>query len=169
MQHNFFFTSILLGLSVLVFTGCSNPDARFAKVEGTVTYNGEAIEGASVTFTPVDTAGEAASGLTNASGRFTLTTAGAQNAGSGAVPAEYTVLISKNLTTQVTDPDELAEQRGEITYDDLQQRLSAKGGSTTTISHQQMLPEKYGNPGMTPLRVTVNQGKNTPFDFELTD
>ena len=169
MQHNIFFTSILVVLSVLVFAGCKNPDARFVKVEGTIKYNGEAIEGADVTFVPVDSSGEAASGRTDANGKYTLTTAGAQKAGAGAVPAEYTVLVSKNETTQITDPDELAEQRGDITYDQLQERLTAKGGSTTQITHKALIPAKYSNPGMALLKATVTKGKTDPIDFELTD
>ena len=107
-------------------------------------------------------------GLTNASGKFTLTTPGAQNAGSGAVPAEYIVLVSKIQTTQTTDPDELLEQKKEITYEELQRRLMAKGGSRTTFSHKDLLPVKYGH-GASPLKATVNKGKNPPFVFDLTD
>jgi len=162
-------TLFFVCFSVLIFTGCSNPDSRFAKVEGTVTYKGEAVAGASVTFAPASGTGEPASGLTDASGKYTLTTGGAQNAGSGAVPGEYTVLISKVQTTQVTDPDELLEQKGEISYDVLQQRLSAKGGSKTTISHKPLLPTKYDNPGSSPLKATVVKGKTDPINFDLTD
>lgn len=153
---------------MLAFTGCKNPDARFAKVEGTITFNGTAIEGANVTFVPVGAGGESATGLTNASGTFTLTTPGAQNTGSGAVPGEYVVLVSKMATTQTTDPDELLEQKGEITYEELQKRLMAKGGSKTTYSHKQLLPRKYDE-NTSPLKATVIKGKNPPFVFELTD
>ena len=169
MQHNIFFTLVLVGLSVLVFAGCNNPDARFSRVEGTITYNGEAVDGAFVTFTPAtESSGEPATGLTDASGKFTLTTSGAQNAGSGAVPAEYVVMVSKVERTQITDPDELAEQRKEITYEELQRRLAAKGGSTTTFLTQTMLPTKYDNPS-SPLRATVEKGRNAPINFDLTD
>ncbi|MCL2006192.1 MAG: carboxypeptidase-like regulatory domain-containing protein [Planctomycetaceae bacterium] len=168
MQHNSFIP-ILLVLSILVFAGCNNPDARFARVEGTITYNGEAVEGAIVTFAPVDEIGEAASGLTDANGRYTMTTAGAHNAGSGVVPAEYTILVTKTVSSQVTDPDELANQRGEITYEELQQRLRAKGGSTTVVTRQEMLPQKYGRPNLSTLTATVNSGRNSPFNFDLTD
>jgi len=167
MQHNFFFTLVLVGLSVLVFAGCNNPDARFSKVEGTITYNGVAVEGANVVFTPASGTGEPATGLTNASGKFTLTTPGATNSGSGAVPAEYIVEVTKVETTQRTDPDELLEQSGEITYEELQRRLNAKGGSTTTFSHKQLIPSKYSSGS--PLRATVVKGKNSPFEFDLTD
>ena len=168
MQHNIFFTLVLVSLSILVFAGCNNPDARFAKVEGTITYNGVAVEGASVTFAPASGSGDPATGLTKADGKFTLTTPGAANAGSGAVPADYIVLVSKVETTQTTDPDELLEQKKEITYEELQRRLMAKGGSRTTYSHKELLPARYGQ-GATPLKATVNKGKNQPFVFELTD
>lgn len=168
MQHRFFSPLVLVGLSLLVFTGCNNPDARFAKIEGTVTFNGATVEGANVTFSPTGDVGEPASGLTDANGKFTLTTPGAESGGSGAVPGEYVVLISKTETTQTTDPDELLEQRKEITYEELQSRLAAKGGSKTTYSHKQVLPRKYDE-NTSPLKATVVKGKNPPFVFELTD
>ena len=164
-----FFTLALVCLSILVFTGCNNPDARFARVEGTITYNGVAVEGATVVFTPAGEGGEPATGLTGANGQFALTTPGAANTGSGAIPAVYVVLVTKMETTQTTDPDELAYQRGDITYNELQDRLRAKGGSTTTFSHRQLLPARYGQPSSSPLRATVIQGRNPPFVFDLVD
>jgi len=168
MKHSIFFTSVLVGLSVFVFAGCNNPDARFSRVEGTITYNGEAVEEAFVTFMPASGEGEPATGLTDANGRFTLTTPGAQNAGSGAVPGEYVVRVSKSETTVMMDPDELLERSGEITYEELQRRLAAKGGSTTRQTHRDLLPTRY-NGGSSPLRATVIQGRNPPFVFDLVD
>jgi len=168
MQHNFFFTLVLVGLSVLVFAGCNNPDARFSRVEGTITYNGVPVEGANVTFAPASGTGDPAAGLTNASGKFTLTTAGATNAGTGAVPGEYIVQVSKVETSQTTDPDEAAYHRQEITYDELQVRLSNKGGSRTTYAYKALLPTKY-DAHDSPLKATVVKGKNEPFVFDLTD
>jgi len=161
---------IILSTLILVFAGCNNPDARFTKVEGTVTYNGEAVAGASVIFSPTDSSGESASGRTDASGKYTLTTAGAQNAGTGVVPGMYNVLVTKVESTQTSDPDVLAEQRKEITEDELHRRLAAKGLTLTTavkIDHKQLLPTIYGQPNT--LKATVQQGRVSRHDFDLTD
>ena len=163
---------IILSSLILVFTGCNNPDARFTKVEGTITYNGEAVEGATVVFSPADSSGESASGKTDASGKYTLTTPGAQNAGTGVVPGAYNVLVTKVHSTSTSDPDVLAEQRREITYEELQTRLAAKGLTPSTavqIEHKQLLPVRYGQPSGTPLKATVQQGRVSKHDFDLTD
>jgi len=157
---------------ILVFTGCNNPDARFTKVEGTITYNGEAVEGANVIFTAADSSGESAVGVTDASGKYTLTTAGAQNTGTGAVPGEYNVIVTKVHSTQTTDPDVLAEQRKEITPEELRRRLAAKGltvSSAVQIEYKQLLPVKYGQPSSTPLKVTVQKSGVSKHNFDLTD
>ena len=135
-------------------------------------YNGEAVEGASVIFTAADSSGESAVGVTDKSGKYTLTTAGAKNAGTGAVPGEYNVLVTKVLSTQTTDPDVLAEQRKEITDKELQRRLAAKGltvSSAVRIEYKQLLPVKYGQPSSTPLKATVQKGRVNKHNFDLTD
>jgi hypothetical protein len=163
---------IILFTLILVFAGCSKQDTGFTKVEGTITYNGEAVEGATIIFSPTDSSGESATGKTDANGKFTLTTAGAQNAGSGVKPGTYNVLVKKVETTQTSDPDVLAEQRREITSEELRRRLAAKGLNAMTavkIEHKQLLPVQYGQPSATPLKATVQQGRVSKHDFDLTD
>jgi len=163
---------IILSLFVLAFIGCNNPDARFTKVEGTITYNGEAVAGASIIFSPTDSSGESASGKTDKSGKYTLTTAGAENAGTGVAPGTYNVLVTKVQSTQTSDPDVLAEQRKEITEEELQRRLAAKGLTPSTavkIEYKHLLPEIYGQPSSTPLKATVSKGRVSKQDFALTD
>ena len=169
MQHYIFFTSVLVVCSAFVFTGCNNPDNRFVKVAGTITYNGQAVDGATITFASVESGGESASGVTDAGGKYTLTSSGTVNAGTGVLPGEYIVRVSKTLSTYTPDPDEEAERKGEITYDELQKRLRAKkNGSTAKVKHQELLPVKYGQPGTTPLKATVVKGTGT-HNFDLTD
>ena len=172
MQHNIFFTSILLGLSVLVFAGCKNPDARFVKVEGTITYNGQTVGGANVAFTPVGGDGEPAAGKTDASGKYTLTSGGAKSGGTGVLPGEYSVRVWKTESTETQDPDTAAYERGEITYDELQSRRGGGGSSSsvaTQITRKDLLPPKYSKPSTTDLKATVVQGGVSKQDFDLKD
>jgi len=169
MQHNFRFTLVLVGLSVIVFSGCTNPDSKFVKVEGTITFNGEAVEGATVTFDPADSNGESATGTTDASGKYKLTSAGAKNTGSGALPGSYTVRVMKTQTTYILDQDEEAYQRGDIDYDELQKRNAAKNrqDSGAKAERKELLPEVYSRASRTPLKATVEKGKTGPIDFDL--
>jgi hypothetical protein len=171
MRQNHFFTAILIGLFAFTLIGCSNPDTRFAMVEGTITYKGQPVEGATVTFVPESSVGEAASGMTGTGGRFTLNSSGAARAGSGALPGEYTVLVVKREARN--DPSaearrqlDEAYERGEITYDQFDTRRQAIPGPPSPVN---MVPEKYSNPRQSGLRATVEQGKNNTFTFDLVD
>jgi len=171
MQHNFFFTALFAGLSLLVFAGCNNPDSRFVRVEGQITYKGTPVDGATVTFMADDGSGEGGSGTTDSSGRYTLTSGGAQNAGSGVVAGSYIVRVQKVERTETNvDPDVAAHRRGDFDYDELQRRLAAKGGeSASTFTTEYLLPQKYDSPATTPLRATVEQGRRSTQNFDLTD
>ena len=167
MQHNHFFTAILIGLSALVAVGCSNPDSKYARVEGTITYKGQPIDAASVTFQPLDSDGEPAVGVTDASGRFTLTASRAVKAEVGASPGEYRVLVVKSAPA-ATDPDEDAFNQGRIDYDEYQRRLAARDSSRSVARPRSLIPEKYNGPN-SDLRATVERGKTNTFEFVLVD
>ena len=156
----------LLGFFLLGVTGCTNPDARYVKVEGVVTYNQQPVEDATVMFMPTGTGNdlELASYITDASGKFAMTSAKAVKPGTGVLPGEYIVLITKYETLPVS-PHQEAYERGEITY----------GEYTTRESRYQepvaksLIPEKYSQKDKTGLKVTVEPSKNPPFNFDLTD
>jgi hypothetical protein len=169
MQHNPFFASFLSVLLILVLTGCGNRDSRYSRVEGTVTYNGQPVEGGTVNFQPILPEGESASGITDAGGKFTLTSVNAINGGRGALPGDYNVVLSK-VEPPPPDPDQAAFDRGEIDYNELQNRLNRKGPGARGPSGKSLLPLKYSNPGgASGLTATVKRGKNEPFVFELVD
>jgi hypothetical protein len=136
-------------LSVLVFTGCGKAPNPFGAVyvEGTVTYDGTPIEGVSVTFIPQG--GDlAAGGMTDSSGKFTLTIGGA-SLGSGAKPGQYDVTFTKV---------ELPEMRplGE--------------GPVAMPVPTYLIPQKYENPrasGIAPVTVDSDKSKNK-FTFALS-
>ena len=168
MRHNIYLTSFLLGLTVLIFTGCSNPDAGLIRVDGVITHNGEAVEGAAISFEATDDSGNAGIGVTDASGRYTLTIQGAVNTGSGVPPGNYIVLVRKREQSDAADPDQEAYSRGEIDYDTLQQRRAASGGAASfggTVTD--LLPSRYGRMATSPLRATVSAESRT-HNFDLT-
>jgi len=169
MQHKICFITALISFFVLVLLGCNNPDAKYAKVEGTITYNGQAVEGALVTFSTLDPTGESGSGETNAHGKYVLSSPGAVSGGTGVLPGEYTVIVKKTLSEATLHPDEIAHNEGKITYEEFQARKERWGQNAgTTYKYTELLPEKYGRP-TSDLRATVSSGRNTPFDFDLKD
>jgi hypothetical protein len=71
----------------LLLTGCG---PKPVKVSGTVTLNGQPVDGASVQFVPADGSGRQASGGTDKDGKFQLTT---YENNDGAMPGEYKVVV----------------------------------------------------------------------------
>ena len=163
-----FFALTVSGFFVLVLTGCGNPDGRYTKVEGTITYNQQPVEGASVTFAPVNggEGTEPAAGTTDENGHFVLTSSKAVKGGSGVLPGEYTVLVSKLFTP--VDPDYEAFTQKKISFDEYQARLGRKDPNRRESS-KHLLPEKYSLRDKTDLKVKVEPRKNSPFQFDLTD
>ncbi|MDR3108196.1 MAG: hypothetical protein LBU65_00715 [Planctomycetaceae bacterium] len=149
-QKIFYSLAILFVCFLGSLPGCGNGGKiKTEQVSGKVTYEGKAVEGATVIFSPVDrTKGNPASGITDAAGKYVLQTL-LGDVGAGTTPGEYKVSISKNenvetgRTQKETDGTIIKEYRAE-------NRLPAKYAQTTT----------------SPLSATVKEGTNT-FDFIL--
>jgi len=167
MQHSKIFATALTALLVLVLTGCKNPDAKYTKVEGTITYKGEPVSGATVQFQSVIPEGESATGITDANGKYTLSSTQAKEGGRGALPGDYSVIVRK-IEPSPPDPDQEAYEKNEIDYNELQARLARRGPGATSSVRKSLVPEKYKD-AKTPLKATVKPGKNDPFDYTLED
>jgi hypothetical protein len=83
----------LLILAAIV--GCRHSDLNLAPVEGVVTFDGAPLANAGVMFLPEQ--GAMAVGITDAEGRFTLTTANEP----GALIGSHRVSISKDETIAI--------------------------------------------------------------------
>ncbi|MFH1918977.1 MAG: carboxypeptidase-like regulatory domain-containing protein [Planctomycetota bacterium] len=137
-----------LGLGVVLVlvgvVGCGKPGtAPTVKVSGTVTYNGEPVQGASVAFIPEN--GRPASGTTDASGKFTLSTF---ESGDGAVLGKHTVTIAET--------SEAPSGEGEVDYS-IPDESAAR------------FPAKYADPSTSDFTATVEKGGETDFTFDMTD
>jgi hypothetical protein len=143
------------GLLVLAAVcGCSRSDPNAPKTVpggGTVTLNGQPVEGASVTFSPAG-AGRVAYGKTDAQGQFKLSTT---NTIPGAVPGAYQVGIAKTRTEGGMTPEE-----SQAYYEKTGQPPPAP----TTVEE---LPEKYKTPASSGLKATVEASGKNEFPFAL--
>ena len=140
---------------VAILAGCGPTDDRSATVSATasVTYNGQAIEGAHVTFSPTAESGDAAFGDTDAQGKAALRTSW----GEGVVPGSYKVTVTKmeavggaSTGTGENEDEEEDEEGGDVVY-------------------EARLPEKYGNVNTSGLDATVTEDGENSFSFDLTD
>ncbi len=152
--------SRLIGFSVVVLflLGCggqSGPDGPdTSPATGVVTYKGQPVEGATVTF--VATAGgKGAMGTTDASGKFNLLTfPGPVN---GAVHGSYAVKISKTTGGAVAMTDAEAMEM-----------MSSGKRPPKPAPEKDHLPTKYKDAKTSGLKAEVKEGDNE-FTFDLTD
>jgi hypothetical protein len=164
---------LLVGIAALgLIAGCGGSDfPDTVPASGTVTYNGEAVEGALVTFSPTGV-GEvsAASGTTDASGKFTLTSF---VAGDGAMVGSYMVSISKTEGGEVELEVEGGGTESDEDIDAAYQALDAAGGeagmSKAGGEIEDLLPAKYKVAANSGLTADVTEAGPNDFTFELTD
>ena len=129
------------------FAGC-NRDAggpAVVEVSGTVTQNGNAVEGANVVFYPEGggTQSLASQAVTDANGRCALSThVGGGKFKLGIVPGKYGVAITKVDTASI---------------------------KSTLAPPPNLLPKKYATPKTSGLHVDVAAGKPNDFPFALDE
>ena len=115
--------------------------------EGVVTYKGQGVEGASVTFAPTDRKGTAAYAITDAEGKFVLNTFGDKD---GAAAGEYTVTITKKQTDTTQNPKD-------------------PNGPPLKSVEKSLIPARYASSGTSKLTASVKDGGENKFTFELKD
>ena len=156
-----FLTALSLLTLVTVF-GCGG-STDLDQVSGTVTYNGQPLEGATVSFLPDSSDGILAVGTTDTNGQYILAAPLKKGTGQGAFAGKYKVTIAKKEADP--DPNEQLYQRGEITYSEYQSRR-AKGGSRPV---RNLIPARYGNARQSDLTAEVLAKTKNEFNFDLVD
>lgn len=149
-------------MAIMVSAGCSeggsgsSKRATVYKTKGKVTYLGNPLIDASVSFSPQGTQ-PAAVGRTNDNGEFSLTT---YRASDGAAEGDYKVMI-----TMVDSEPAAATEAAHGTEPGRDYSVShagKKGKSTGNI-----LPAIYSDPTKTPLSEKVEAGGKNEFTFDL--
>jgi hypothetical protein len=152
-----FVVSIAVAVVVSGCTGGTDDADRADRVPATatVTYNGEPVEGATVTFSPQTSGNPPAYGTTDESGQVELTT---YDHGDGAVPGKYNVAISK--TDRPAAGPEMSEEEMEEEMADAE---------TSAAPPADLLPAKYKDAASSGLTAEVTEGGDNSFTFALTD
>jgi hypothetical protein len=142
---------MVLGLSV---AGCGPERPQTIGVTGTVTLDGEPLEGAVVGFTP-EGGGRPATGTTDAEGRFRLTTF---DDGDGALPGRHLVTVAKVKDTAPGGGDRGTPEGKEM--------LSGGPGFEVETMESEV-PQRYTNWETSGLQCEVKKGMDPP-TFPLT-
>lgn len=144
-------------LTIVSAVGCGGSGApATVPVEGLVTYKGQPVEGANVSFF-TDGAPRAGYAITDGSGKFVLSTFGIKD---GAVPGEHVVTVSK-----------AGEQAPPVNSS---QPPKPEDMMKTYIANRDKkpdnkLPAKYASKDTSPLKFTVTKDAPNNFPIELTD
>lgn len=141
--------SLFLSLAaVAIVSGCGGGDTQWKSnrpatvpAKGVVTYKDQPLAGAIVVIQPGEKDGIGASGLTDAEGKFELK---AFPPDGGAVPGSYTATIVK-MDASATGED-------------------ANG---RPILQKSLIPEKYGNPAQSGLKVDISKDGNSAIQLDL--
>jgi hypothetical protein len=132
---------ILMLISLGLAAGCGRVEqAATSPVEGTVTFQGKPVAGASVMFMGK---GPMAHGDTDAQGHFKLMT---NRPGDGAAPGDYNVSISK-VGSEISNPTAPVQEQ--------------------VLKNE--LPAKYSDMSAPLLTAKVEAGKKNEFKFDLTE
>jgi hypothetical protein len=163
------FLALLLGSALVYVAGCGNDDGLGKKysVSGKVTYKGQPVTKAKISFVPVGKDGRGAYGDVE-NGSFSLST---MAPGDGALPGEYIVLVD----TREIDTAKLKEEA---------QKRAAKQGveggfsggamvpqdqvAKARASAKDLIPGKYQLLETSDLKYTVKPESNQPA-FDLKD
>jgi hypothetical protein len=139
----------------LALCGCSTRPARppTYPVSGSVTFKGQPVEAARVVFVPSTAGLEAASGVTDAEGKYQLTTF---VAGDGAQAGEYRVKVSKYDTKKATTD----EKKAYMTFEEEQKRVFT-GDELPTPPAKNLLPKKFESDATSGITHTVTKGSTT--------
>ncbi len=155
---------LLLPLAV----GCGGgPSVGAIPATGIVTLDGKPLDGATVSFVPDSDEARSASGLTDATGAFRLTSLAP---GDGAVPGKYKITVSKVSSGPA---EEAAPTSQEEAMKKLQEKSKAGGSSafyssTPSFTVKQTLPARYADSKTSGLQAEVKKGSDNKFTFALT-
>ena len=157
-----------VAVGCVALSGCGgDAGLNTAPVTGTVTLDGEPLEGAAVSFSP-EGDGHAAAGVTDASGEFVLTT---ETKGDGAVPGTYQVMVTKyeeeDSETPAAAADETDVDAAYAAAEEAGVDISGAGNARATSESNSLVPEKYTNPQTSGLTAEVSEAGVNDYTFEL--
>jgi hypothetical protein len=152
-----------IGLLALALGGCGGSGfADPVPVTGRVIFRGDPVVGAKVTFHATHEDGRSASGTTDSSGNFKLTTFRKDD---GAIPGDYAISISK-FEPGGTGGGAMSGEDPSAAADYGAMMEAAARGETAKLG-KELLPEKYANPAESGLTRSVVKGQRNEFEFEL--
>ena len=155
-MKNVYFNSIALLIIFTVVVGCSGKEwPPTNKTTGTVTLDGQPLEGATVSFFPKGDFSPA-NGKTDSAGRFEMTTF---NSNDGAMTGSFDVTVAQYPEVQIETTPE-----GKPWTEDMESDAPAE----LDMGDGNSLPEKYADREKPVFTATVVDSDSNEFNFELS-
>jgi hypothetical protein len=146
---------VFLGSLLVAAGGCGTKGSR---VEGSVKYKGQPVEGANVELR-TDGGDLIAVGITDPAGKFRLTT----GQGKDAVPhGTYKAVVSKFEAPKATEGVKVDPSSGGMSKDVIKMMAGSMGKKDPP---KNSLPERFGSPKTTTLSVTVPSAEPVVLDL----
>lgn len=142
---------------VAIFHGCKGPKLKgLVPVRGTVYFQDEPLDGASVCFRPkkFKSGDRFGTGMTDSQGRFELRTIGEI----GVLPNDYIVSIVKNVAQDQTTAKESKRNKK------LPRNVPRKGGPVKSL-----IPSRYNKAETSGLEFTIGPKGDQGLKINLTD
>lgn len=162
------FRLVLCG-GLFVAIGCSsgNSGPKLASVDGTVTYLGKPLAGATVMFVPNN--GPIATGETDSDGKFTLSSGASPGVTVGPVKVSITAFPpdqeapgASAVADQPKTPEEMAAYMKKA-----EEMQKAMASGQAPPQPKSLIPEKYGKIDTSGLSFTVEASGNNHFEIPL--
>lgn len=150
----------LLAISFTTFAGCADGGMPgLYPVTGKLTYEGEPVDGATISFVGRGTE-RPATAISKSDGTYDLFMLDSR----GAMPGNYNVVVTK-----MEAPPESANKVAGFDADgkDLSMEQSAANVGKPIPQAKQLLPAKYGNQSTTPLIFEVKNSEKNVIDLKL--
>ena len=165
MHKQIFLFATLICVCCVLSVGCKKGGLQgLVPLSGTVTYNGEPVEGAQLTFAPDDAAnGRSALAKTEADGSFKAMTL---VPGDGIMPGSYKVAVRKMTEPPANGSDLPVNTAEETSGNDKDADAESAKNSRLKDEVQDLLPMQYASPMTSGLTVTVEKGM-APYNIEL--
>lgn len=144
-------------LVCVLLTGCGTDLPDTVPVSGTVTLDGDPVEGATVNMLS-DESSIVAHGKTDANGEFTVSTIIGSRTVEGAVVGTHKIAVVKTDSQgqQMEDPKKMMEE------------MTTNPAITSEFRQTHLIPEKYKNPSMSQLTAEVTASGPNEITLELS-
>ena len=159
ISNRYSMIALLIGMPLFLGCGGGSAEQKTAKVAGVVTYKGQPVAGATVTFTAPKSP-RTGVGVTGDKGGFTIGTFGASD---GAILGDHIVTVTKRqASAEQMKPEDYMKKMSGGPGDDSKPAIPG-----SDVKNE--LPTKYSTTKESPLKAKVEAGAKNEFKFDLTD